>query len=499
MPTEPERDIEKQLRAYAKERREQAGTPLELHPATRKLLQGEAARLKAKGAGTSTFWSRLPVFWPRLPFGASIAAALMLACWLMLPVSSRPKPESKLVENLERSREAEINQPAPAAPPRLLAETPAPVKSEVDSLKAPAITTNYLAYDDGRRGIGGLAGGELASSKDIVDKKSKVELQLQDGFASGKAALGPAQNSLARDDLAKNLRQKEVSQTAAVPTAAAPALEDRAGGVPNLAVSEPRPAASVTTESVNEEFRRRYGRFLANGAASTGLSNNNIAQEEKLALQQSTGRFSLASPAVPGQQNDYYYGINPGAGGVTQLFRAKVDSLDAGARRYAASPGPNPVLNSFRVEQNGNEVRVIDGDDSVYTGQLQPAAVPAASPALDEAAARAVEKQTPLGVNAGFKTVARAADAETKPAQDYLFRVTGTNRSVNQSVVFTGRFLAGTNGNLRQPVGSVGGVSTVTNALSVATAPSLSNSRIEGQAVIGGTNQIQIIATPSGP
>ena len=41
---EPEREIEKQLRAYAKERREQAGAPIELHPATRKLLQGEAAR-----------------------------------------------------------------------------------------------------------------------------------------------------------------------------------------------------------------------------------------------------------------------------------------------------------------------------------------------------------------------------------------------------------------------------------------------------------------------
>ena len=45
---EPERKIEKLLRAYAKKRRAQAGDPLTLHPATRRLLQGEVARRKPK-------------------------------------------------------------------------------------------------------------------------------------------------------------------------------------------------------------------------------------------------------------------------------------------------------------------------------------------------------------------------------------------------------------------------------------------------------------------
>ena len=45
---ETERKIEKLLRAYAKKRRADAGDPLKLHPATRRLLQGEVARRKPK-------------------------------------------------------------------------------------------------------------------------------------------------------------------------------------------------------------------------------------------------------------------------------------------------------------------------------------------------------------------------------------------------------------------------------------------------------------------
>ena len=41
---EPERNIEKILRSFAKKRREQAGPPLELHSAKRRQLQEEVAR-----------------------------------------------------------------------------------------------------------------------------------------------------------------------------------------------------------------------------------------------------------------------------------------------------------------------------------------------------------------------------------------------------------------------------------------------------------------------
>ena len=43
---EPERKIEKLLRAYAKKRQGDAGDPLKLHPAMRRQLQDEVARRK---------------------------------------------------------------------------------------------------------------------------------------------------------------------------------------------------------------------------------------------------------------------------------------------------------------------------------------------------------------------------------------------------------------------------------------------------------------------
>src|SRR5712664_2452194 len=45
MPDEPNRKMDELLKSYAKKRREDAGAPLELHPATRRLLQSEVARL----------------------------------------------------------------------------------------------------------------------------------------------------------------------------------------------------------------------------------------------------------------------------------------------------------------------------------------------------------------------------------------------------------------------------------------------------------------------
>src|SRR5690349_14917682 len=45
MPDEPNKHIDELLKAYGKKRREQAGTPSEIHPVTRKMLQSEVARL----------------------------------------------------------------------------------------------------------------------------------------------------------------------------------------------------------------------------------------------------------------------------------------------------------------------------------------------------------------------------------------------------------------------------------------------------------------------
>src|SRR5206468_12506038 len=66
MADEPNNKMDEVLKAYAKKRREDAAGPVELHPATRKLLQGEVARVYTNKRPASGFVELLLRFWPRI-------------------------------------------------------------------------------------------------------------------------------------------------------------------------------------------------------------------------------------------------------------------------------------------------------------------------------------------------------------------------------------------------------------------------------------------------
>src|SRR5262245_59972167 len=91
MVPDPDNKMDELLKAYAKKRREQAGEPLQLHPATRNLLQAEAAKLAPKdsrAAGSWFDWFRS--FWPRVAFALSVFVVLGLGAWaLFKPPSER--------------------------------------------------------------------------------------------------------------------------------------------------------------------------------------------------------------------------------------------------------------------------------------------------------------------------------------------------------------------------------------------------------------------------
>src|SRR5260370_35191616 len=95
---DPERPIEKLLRQAAQARREQSGAPQELHPATRRMLQGEIARKFASGAP----WQRrsfFESFMPRLAWCTTVIVGLGLAASLMLPRKNAPRQEMLFAKN----------------------------------------------------------------------------------------------------------------------------------------------------------------------------------------------------------------------------------------------------------------------------------------------------------------------------------------------------------------------------------------------------------------
>src|SRR5689334_1760692 len=105
MPVEPDHSkIEELLKAYARKRREQGGDGFELHPATRKLLQAEAARLKPGTASQeSSFVGGLIRFWPRIAFGA--AAVVMLSVFLWNQGRNRSEEQMTLAKFSDESAE----------------------------------------------------------------------------------------------------------------------------------------------------------------------------------------------------------------------------------------------------------------------------------------------------------------------------------------------------------------------------------------------------------
>ncbi|MDO8595890.1 MAG: hypothetical protein Q7R45_04615, partial [Sulfuricaulis sp.] len=76
--------MDRPLKAYAAKRRQDAGAPLELHPATSRMLQAEAARQTPRARGAAQSWAGLLTGWlPRLAGAAVLCAFLGLIGWML--------------------------------------------------------------------------------------------------------------------------------------------------------------------------------------------------------------------------------------------------------------------------------------------------------------------------------------------------------------------------------------------------------------------------------
>jgi hypothetical protein len=89
-------------------------------------------------------------------------------------------------------------------------------------------------------------------------------------------------------------------------------------------------------------------------------------------------------------------------------------------------------LNTFQVQQEGSEIRVLDADGSTYTGKIEQLANNAE---LDSriAARHSVAKQT-------RRHDAQAAGETESAAPQSYFRATGFNVSLKKTLVFEGNY-----------------------------------------------------------
>jgi hypothetical protein len=116
----------------------------------------------------------------------------------------------------------------------------------------------------------------------------------------------------------------------------------------------------------------------------------------------------------------------------------------AAFRNVQKATAKTAVLDSFKVEQNGNGLRVTDHDGSTYDGDLVVTAAQTAAGTTPDFADKSFGKAAAGQEATGGKLFQRAAQ-NAPGQQNYYFNVAGTNRTLNQRVVFIGNFIATTN------------------------------------------------------
>lgn len=435
-----ERPIEKLLRRYAKKRCDESGPPPELHPATRRLLQGEVARQHpqtrpAQGGG---FWALLQARWIyaaacvvvgvgavlllRDQKGASPLASgeAEMALAKATSVSDEKLQDDALKRLSTDKMELAVNVPAPVP-------ASAASRDGITTLTAPrAEPAPQLSF----------AGGTARRFAETSAAERSSLAPTTDPYQSAREIPAIAPTPAEADRISRTQPEQPASF-------ATPAL---AGSQPtpagkDLAVTESRPAARAPSRAITTTVRSRN---------ATPARGGELERADSATVSQSFANLALAAPAEQKQK----------------------------------TTPPAPVLANFRIEQSGNQVRVIDGDGSTYLG-LAPSVAADAVVATDASKGAAAFSQTGRSQPITYDRLA----GETQTASGYLYRVEGTNRTLQQAVSFAWNFVTPTNAQ-GVPLQSAGGP-----APGSPPAPWL-NSAINGQVRINTGAQFELNAAP---
>jgi hypothetical protein len=446
---EPERRIEKLLRAFAKKRREQAGDPAALRPAARQRLQQEISRRSAAKSAGGFLANLFSTFQPRLAFALCSLAILVIGGWLLLPLLTGRKPPTLAAANTmsaKTSSKEKVATPPTLAPPP---ETTPALASDKDSRTADAsVAALTPAQPSEAPANSPTISSTIGSAKQVNMAENGVAQTNSITGITVASAPSPARQAFKTESVAADsfsgasTLNKDVADHAVQPTPAP---------VKPAPVTAPILAESDQVKKL--ETQKQPAPPAATSAAFYNLAKVKATAELPVASQ----NFNRMEPAADGK------------------------------RALGLLSVPAPVLASFRLEQNGNDLRVVDADGSVYTGVMQmareeiPAATFSAPPKIKPSAPPPVKASTPSA------------------AQNYYFTVAGTNRNLNQNVVFSGNLIPFTNTlHPRSNVGGFGGAMPAARAAPAMPEPwSLSNSRISGKAVIGNEKEIEVNATPA--
>ena len=536
MANEPQRDIEKDLLAYKLRRREQLGAPMELHPATRKMLQSEAARAASRPLLTSeeaaknfvrsfVMSHQQPGFFARhkrrVIWGGAMFACLAVVLAVLRndprlaeqqrafpdtlptpPQVSDPqtaKPQSTvaaLKEQTEGEQLARARQAAPAADKlQELAKnsaapvgTPAPVNPRGATVaSAPPTVMMREALD--RRSIVAPAPSPAPATPTPVTRAASAPASVSGPV--GVKAERPVSLALARD-LDRKLAEKSASEELVQLNKALKPQQSL--GVAFESEAKKADAEMKLKRSVGDEMKR------AALTTTAGVGGGVAGGAPALAP------FAASAPQV-------LSAFATTEGSQTQQRFLQLDN-QAGFRKNFNSPPIPQVMQDFAFERVGDRVRIVDADGSTYEGTVMPAPV-------EELRTKVVSQ---LGAAKERKDSPAQQTQSADPQSSYRFYANGVNRKLNQSVEFRGEWQPAVPAQSSpttpalQPA-SFGGVRQEQQAVDKKTTTAATNNlsdnsakandyfklqqmkepsqgRISGRAVIGGKNEFDINAVP---
>lgn len=311
MAAEPKKKIEDLLHAYSRKRKEDAGAPLEMHPATRRMLQGEVARLAQEGksgAEPRRWWAFLLVG-PRLAGAVGVFAVLLVGVWVIVQN-----------ERGQKSRMAEMTS-----------EAPAPVAGK------PLTDERLQAKGDSRAEADAVA----------EDREERVAKKVE-APQSAAANFGNEVKMQSRD-------AKDAPAPSAAPDPRNVRLADQLDRESQARLRYDAPADKLGAVTSGDYV-----------AAPDAEKNVRMANEGK-ANAVGTDRFYQFSESGQVAQTEWAAAV-PGSNQPARgLGVTTVDGLSEFKQHDASSPA---LLRKFVIEETNGKIRIRDEDGSVYEGEV---------------------------------------------------------------------------------------------------------------------------------
>jgi len=491
-----ERPIEKLLRRAAKKRRDESGPPPELHPANRRLLQDEVARQFPKPAASiqsalTEWWALLKRYWV---YGIGVLAAVWIIALVIAPLLSKPNSKEMLAQNTAReiSELLAARKNTSALPPPVVANSAleasdqtAPGHSESPKqtplaepavMVAPVVTTAPLPKTRDRDAF--------------INREVRNDAVALNDLAAGNDHNQPANRSESKTKApATTVTADALYQQA--PTRVAQRAQPygnsaRLGsGTPTKAAATPKPSGIKPQSEAYAASIVMKKEFDASAISSIAADSITVPAEATVETGMDKSWLARGGGAerTPTKHSSQAY---------SNLAAEKL-ARNKDTDSFRVSP---KVLVNFRVEQAGRDLRVVDGDGSVYTGVVDEEntfykqQMSRQNLNLSNTYQQQFRFQTP-------KLITAPATAKAAGENYYFYRVEGTNRTLNQNVVFTWNFIdtnALASGNLN--FNTAGQKLDATKQL--AQFPELlQKSLINGRAQFGPGREVEVNALPT--